>query len=41
MAITKTPLLIPVELQVRGPEPKLSLGCVTAKRGVISVIQTL
>jgi hypothetical protein len=41
MAITKTPLLIPVELQVRGPEPKLPLGCVTAKRGVISVIRTL
>jgi len=40
MESEKPTLLIPVELQVREPEPKPLLGCVAAKRGVTSVIRT-
>ena len=40
MAITKPTLLAPVALQVREREPELPLACVTAKRGVPSVIRT-
>ncbi len=38
MAMTKVPLIIPVENQVRELDPKLLLACVAAKRGFSSII---